>query len=205
MLDEVNMNPLPPFGAGMGGHEDDGGDKGEEADEGEEDGGDEGVVEVEADGNRKKRRANNYAEIEDATLCRALAAVGMDVVFDTDQTGKRYWQRIEDKFHKLMPRVCNPVDRTYRSLQGRWDDRIADARYRDMAGSKGKRFTMRHCFDVLQHLPKWKLRDEEVALEKAAMVALDDTEDEKEGRNAEKPEGKRRPRRGSSSRGRLHC
>jgi hypothetical protein len=124
MLDEVNINPLPPFGTGMGGDESNDGDKGEEGeegDEGEEDEGDEGVVEVEADGNRKKRRANNYKEIEYATLCRAWASVGMDAVSGTDQTGKRYWQRIEDKFHKLMPRVRHPVDRTYRSLQGCWD------------------------------------------------------------------------------------
>jgi hypothetical protein len=77
MLDEVNINPLPPFG-------------GDEGEEGEEDEGDEGVVEVEADGKRKKRRANNYTEIEDATLCRAWASVGMDAVSGTDQTGKRY-------------------------------------------------------------------------------------------------------------------
>ena len=70
--------------------------------------------------------------------------------------------------------------------------RIADARYRDMAGSKGKSFTMRHCFDVLQHLPKWQLRDEETAPKKAAMVQLDDTEDEKEGRNNDKPEGNKK-------------
>jgi hypothetical protein len=36
--------------------------------------------------------------IEDATLCRAWAAVGMDVVSGTDQTGERYWQHIEDSF-----------------------------------------------------------------------------------------------------------
>jgi hypothetical protein len=47
--------------------------------------------------------------------------VGMDAVSGTDQTGKHYWQRIEVKFHKLMPHVRHPVDRTYRSLQGRWD------------------------------------------------------------------------------------
>jgi hypothetical protein len=58
-----------------------------------------------------------------------------------------------------------------------------------MAGSKGKSFTMRYCFDVLQHLPKWQLRDEETTPNKVAMVALDDTEDEKEGRNNDKPEG----------------
>jgi hypothetical protein len=79
MLDEVNINPLPPFGG-------DEGEEGEEGDEGEEDEGDEGVVEVEADGKRKKRRANNYTEIEDATLCQAWASVGMDAVSDTDQT-----------------------------------------------------------------------------------------------------------------------
>ena len=61
-----------------------------------------------------------------------------------------------------------------------------------MAGSKGKSFTMRHCFDVLQHLPKWQLRDEETAPKKAAMVQLDDTEDEKEGRNNDKPEGNKK-------------
>nr|XP_051197049.1 uncharacterized protein LOC127310409 [Lolium perenne] len=145
----------------------------------------------------------------------------MDAVSGTDQTGKRYWRRIEDRFHKLMPRIRHPVDRTYRSLQGRWDaikpacsrwagvmdqvvsnppsdatvneyDRIANMRYKDMVSSNGKSFTMRHCFDVLQHLPKWQLRDEEVAPKKAAMVALDDTEDEKEGRNADKPEGNKK-------------
>jgi hypothetical protein len=56
-----------------------------------------------------------------------------------------------------------------------------------MAGS-----TMRHCFDVLQHLSKWQLRDEETAPKKAAMVALDDTEDEKEGRNNDKSEGNKK-------------
>jgi hypothetical protein len=61
-----------------------------------------------------------------------------------------------------------------------------------MAGSKGKSFTMRHCFDVLQHLPKWQLRDEEVAPKKSAMVALDDIKEGKEGRNVDKPEGNKK-------------
>jgi hypothetical protein len=43
----------------MGGDEDDT----NEGDEGEEDEGDIGVVEVEADGKRKKRQANNYMEM----------------------------------------------------------------------------------------------------------------------------------------------
>ena len=125
MLDEIDIAapPLAPFG-GEDRDVDDGEDGEEEEgdyDEEEGDEGDEEVVETEANGQPKKRRANNYTEIEDATLCRAWAAVGMDATTGTDQTGKRYWQRIEDKFHKLMPRVRHPVDRTYRSLQGRWD------------------------------------------------------------------------------------
>ncbi|KQK11897.1 glutathione S-transferase T3 [Brachypodium distachyon] len=225
LLDEVDTGapPLAPFsGNGEAEEVDDeaGEDDGEDDEGGEDE--DEDVVEVDAANQKvKKRRANNYMEIEDATLCRAWAAVGMDAVSGTIQTGKRYWQHIEDKFHKLMPRVRHPVDRTYRSLQGRWDaikpacsrwsaamdqvtanppsgatidqyDRIADARYRDMAGSKGKSFTMRHCFDVLQHLPKWKLRDQVTAPKKADMVNMDDSEDEKDGRNNDKPEGSKK-------------
>jgi hypothetical protein len=50
-------------------------------------GGDDEVVEVDA-GKVKRRRVVNYIVIEDATLCRAWATAGMDVVFDTDQTGR---------------------------------------------------------------------------------------------------------------------
>jgi hypothetical protein len=57
------------------------------------------MVEVDV-GKVKKRRVVKYTMIEDATLCRAWAAVGMDVVFGTDQTGKRDWQHVRDKFHK---------------------------------------------------------------------------------------------------------
>jgi hypothetical protein len=105
LLQEVDiaLPPLPSFDdeAEEGG-EDDGEDyEGDEEDEDEGNEGDEEVVEIEANGKmKKKRRENNYTGIEDATLCRAWAAVGMDVVFDTDQTGKRYWQHIKDKFHK---------------------------------------------------------------------------------------------------------
>jgi hypothetical protein len=77
MLGEVNINPLPPFGnENYCAEEGEEGDEGDEGDEEEDD----GVVEVTADGNRKKRRANNYTEVEDATLCRVWASVGMDAV-----------------------------------------------------------------------------------------------------------------------------
>jgi hypothetical protein len=39
-----------------------------------------------------------------------------------------------------------------------------------MADSKGKSFTMRHYFDMLQHLPNWQFKDEETTPKKAAMV-----------------------------------
>lgn len=125
LLDEVDTGapPLAPFSGNGEAEEvdDEGGEDDGEDDEGGEDE-DEDVVEVDAANQKvKKRRANNYTEIEDATLCRAWAAVGMDVVSGTVQTGKRYRQHIEDKFPKLMPRVRHPVDRTYRSLQCRWD------------------------------------------------------------------------------------
>jgi hypothetical protein len=50
-----------------------------------------------------------------------MVASDVDAVTGSDQTGKRYWQRIEDKFFKFMPRVASPGARSYRSLQGRWD------------------------------------------------------------------------------------
>jgi hypothetical protein len=64
------------------------------------------VVEVYAGKVKTKRTVSYpYTVIEDATLCRAWAVVGMDAVSCTDQTGKRYWQHIEDNFHELMPRI----------------------------------------------------------------------------------------------------
>jgi hypothetical protein len=43
-------------------------------------------------------RSSNYAEVQDVLLVRAWSEVGMDAVHGTDQTGKRYWQRIENKY-----------------------------------------------------------------------------------------------------------
>ena len=67
-------------------------------------------------------------------------------------------------------------------------DSIADARYKDMAGSKGKRFPFKHCHDVLKHLPKWQLRDQKTAPKKGSMVRMDDSEEEGP-RNEDRPEG----------------
>jgi hypothetical protein len=54
-------------------------------------------------------------------LVKAWSQVGLDAVTGTDQTGKRYWQRIEDMYCKLKPKTATLRARSYRSLQGRWD------------------------------------------------------------------------------------
>ncbi|KAE8770058.1 putative methionyl-tRNA synthetase [Hordeum vulgare] len=106
----------------------------------------------------------------------------------------------------------------YRSLQGRWDlmkpacarwsaamDQVRDAppsgtvesdyetiagmRYKEMAASKGKPFPFKHAWVILQTFDKWKLRDQETAPKKSAMLRMDDSEDEEKERNLGKPEG----------------
>jgi hypothetical protein len=98
-----------------------------EEEDGEEEEGDDELEEIEVavfDGSqppKKKKRMTNYIEIEDTCLVRTWSSVTIDSVTGNDQIGKRYWQRIEDKFCNLMPRVATSVTRSYRSLQGRWD------------------------------------------------------------------------------------
>jgi hypothetical protein len=70
---------------------------------------------------RPTARSSNYSEVEDVLFVKAWSQVGLDVVTDTDQTGKRYWQHIEDKYCKLKPKTSTLVPCSYRSLQGRWE------------------------------------------------------------------------------------
>ncbi|CAM0943308.1 unnamed protein product [Alopecurus aequalis] len=117
VLDEV---PTPPVAtsymamlndsavdleAGIGAFDDDYADYAED-EEGDEEV-DDDVVEVEAAAARRSKpgKQSNYTEIEDVTLVRAWGKVSMDACTGTDQTGKRYWQRIEDLYHKLKPRT----------------------------------------------------------------------------------------------------
>ena len=133
VLDEV---PAPPVAttymamlndsavdleAGIGALDDDYADYAEDEDADEE--ADDDVVEVEAAAARRSKpgKQSNYTEIEDVTLVRAWGKVCMDASTGTDQTGKRYWQRIEDLYHKLKPRTKSLADRSYRSLEGRWN------------------------------------------------------------------------------------
>ncbi|XBJ04624.1 hypothetical protein VPH35_023531 [Triticum aestivum] len=137
-----------------------------------------------------------------------------------DQTGKRYWQRIEDTYCRIKLKNSGFISRTYRSLQGRWEfmkpacarwsaamDQVRDAppsgtvesdyetiagmRYKEMAASKGKPFPFKHAWAILQTFDKWKLRDQETAPKKSAMLRMDDSEDEEE-RNLGKPEGNKK-------------
>ena len=90
---------------------------GDEDDEVEEIG--EGVYD--ASQNINCRRTKSYTQFEDEILIKAWQEVSIDSVSGNDQTGKKYWQRIEDKFFRMMAKNPSRTPRTYRSLQGRWD------------------------------------------------------------------------------------
>ena len=60
-------------------------------------------------------------------------------------------------------------------------------RYKEMATSKGKAFPFKHVWSILQTYDKWKLRDQETAPKKSAMLDMDDPDVEE--RNLNKPEG----------------
>ncbi|XBI05021.1 hypothetical protein VPH35_133226 [Triticum aestivum] len=211
---DLGAPPLDPFRVG---------DDLEEMEEHEEDEGDddEEVAEIGEEAftaaSRPHARLTNYTEAEDILLVRAWAAVGMDATTGTDQTGKLYWQRVEDTYFRIKPKNSGFISRTFRSLQGRWElikpacarwsaamDQVRDAppsgtvesdyetiagmRYMEMAASKGKPFSLKHVWSILQTFDKWKLRDQETAPKKSAMLRMDDSEDEEE-RNLGKPEG----------------
>ncbi|XBI17379.1 hypothetical protein VPH35_059446 [Triticum aestivum] len=208
---DLGAPPLDPFRVGDDLEED-------EEDEGDDE---EEVAEIGEEAftaaSRPHARSTNYTEPEDVLLVRAWAAVGMDATTGTDQTGKRYWQRIEDVYCRIKPKNSGFIHRTFRSLQGRWElikpacarwsaamDQVRDAppsgtvendyetiagmRYKEMAASKGKPFPFKHVWSILQTFDKWKLRDQETAPKKSAMLKMDDSEDEEE-RNLGKPEG----------------
>lgn len=150
---------------------------------------------------------------------KAWDCVSLDAVAGNDQTGKRYWQRIEDMFHRLMP-VASA--RSLRSLQARFEiiksccsrwsgclnqvrnappsgcttdeyDHIAMERYKQMSASKSKPFVFQHCWKLLEHSEKWRLRDQETPPKKGAFVELDynDDRDALKGEiNQGKPDGR---------------
>ena len=56
-----------------------------------------------------------------------------------------------------------------------------------MAASKGKPFPFKHVWSILRTYDKWKLRDDETAPKKSAMLDMDDPDVEE--KNLNKPEG----------------
>ncbi|KAE8784082.1 Lactation elevated protein 1 [Hordeum vulgare] len=135
------------------------------------------------------QRSKNYTILEDQALIQAWSAVSLDVYMGTSQTAKRYWQRIEDQYFRIMAKYPNRTPCTFRSLEGRWEnikpmcshwkqvrnalpigtvesdyDKIAQHRYKDMEISEGKFFKLEHCWELLQKCEKWKLIDKESLL-----------------------------------------
>ncbi|KAE8819738.1 putative methionyl-tRNA synthetase [Hordeum vulgare] len=137
--------------------------------------------------------SKNYMILEDQALIQAWSAVSLDVCTGTSQTPKRYWQRIEDKYFRIMAKYPNRTPCTFRSLEGRWEnikpmcgrlaacleqvrnalssgtvesdyDKIAQHRYKDMEASEGKFFKLEHCWELLQKCEKWKLINKESLL-----------------------------------------
>ena len=114
MLNEVAVNvdevPLGHFGYN-------------ETDGGVDVGGDDEEVEevYESSQGIKRSRAVNYTAAEDEALIMAWESISLDSIHGADQTGKWYWQRVEDKFFKLMSCNGTTVPRTYRALQVCWE------------------------------------------------------------------------------------
>ncbi|CAM0873322.1 unnamed protein product [Alopecurus aequalis] len=216
LLEEAEVDlgapPLEPFGFGD--------DLEEEGDEEEEEEDEEEVTDIEEEAfaavGRPTVHSTNYSEDEDILLVRAWAHVGLDASTGTDQTGKRYWQCIEDTYCKMKSKTGGYGSHSNRWLQGRWElmkphcarwsaamdqvkdappsgtmesdyEAIADLRYKEMAASKGKAFPFKHVWKILQTFDKWKLRDKETAPKKAAVLRMDDSDEE--ARNLCKPEG----------------
>ena len=70
----------------------------------------------------KSQRSKNYMILEDQALIQAWSPVSLDACTDTSQTSKRYWQRIEDQYFRIMEKHPNRTPCTCRSLQGRWEN-----------------------------------------------------------------------------------
>ena len=67
----------------------------------------------------KRPRVINYTQLEDENLIKAWESISLDSIHDNDQIGKRYWQRVVDKFFQLMSHNGTTIPHTYRSLQVR--------------------------------------------------------------------------------------
>ncbi|KAE8773352.1 Lactation elevated protein 1 [Hordeum vulgare] len=166
----------------------------------------------------KSQRSKNYTILEDQALIQAWSAVSLDACTGVSQTAKRYWQRIKDQYFRIMKKYPNRTPRTFRSLQGRWEnikatcsrwaacleqvrnappsgtvesdyDKISQHRYKDMEASEGKFFKLEHCWELLQKCEKWKLIDKESPPKRGSLINMDGDEDDDGPRNLHKPDG----------------
>ena len=70
----------------------------------------------------KSQRSKNHTILEDQALIQVMSAVSLDPCTGVSQTAKRYWQRIEDQYFRIMRKYPNRNPHTFRSLQGRWEN-----------------------------------------------------------------------------------
>ena len=70
----------------------------------------------------KSIRSKNYTILKDQALIQAWSAVSLDACTGTSQTAKRYWQRIEDQYFRIMAKYPNRTPHTFWSLKGHWEN-----------------------------------------------------------------------------------
>ncbi|KAE8818078.1 putative galacturonosyltransferase 14 [Hordeum vulgare] len=149
---------------------------------------------------KNRKRSKNYTYLKDQILIKAWKVVSLDAAIDTNQIAKRYWQRIEDQFIRLMAKYPNRTRHTFRSLQGGLDvikpfcscwaacleqvrnpppsGQIAQERYKHMKASCGMSSNLEYCWKLLQHSQKWELIDKNSPPKRGSLTEMDDDVDE---------------------------
>ena len=61
-----------------------------------------------------------------------------------------------------------------------------------MKASKGNTFALDHCWVLLEHCEKWRLKNKETPSRKEALIQMDDEEDDDGPRNKNKPDGNKK-------------
>ncbi|KAE8790684.1 putative galacturonosyltransferase 14 [Hordeum vulgare] len=122
----------------------------------------------------KSQRSKNYTILEDQALIQAWSAVSLYTCTGVSQTAKRYWQRIEDQYFPIMKRYPHRTARTFRSLQGRWEN------IKPMCSRWAA---------CLEQCEKWKLIDKESPQKRDSLINMDEDEDGDGVINLHKPDG----------------
>jgi hypothetical protein len=80
------------------------------------DGGLELPMQPSSGGKGTSKRGSNYSQEEDIQLCNSYISIGNDSIIGTDQSGKKFWERITAHYHAFRD---FPSDRTSNSLEHR--------------------------------------------------------------------------------------